>query len=345
MRNKQVGFTLIELMISLALGLIVVAAAILLFLTGQKSVAMQKGVAELQDNANFGLNYITKDIRLTNLNVKSASISDRTIYGGIVLTSAASSFVDKATDGVTKYPNLPHSISSLSDTLLTQSNGFTAAGSGNEWTGVSNVSDNGGTALNSDQLVIQYLPQYTLDTKGTSDESDDQYVGGFDCEGNELRFAKASGLQMVVQRYFLRSDNNKAINESSPLALACDAGYYPINTPTAIANYGGAGEIILKRVDHFRVLLGVQFANGSHRYLPISTYMALTSPRPRILSVQLGALVRSTQSMGGDSAIKTGQTFQVLDQTVKVKTSTDPRYIRQVVSQTIALRNALGERE
>lgn len=58
MNNKQQGFTLVELIISLALGLMVVAAAILLFLTGQKSVAMQKGVAELQDNANFGLNYI-----------------------------------------------------------------------------------------------------------------------------------------------------------------------------------------------------------------------------------------------------------------------------------------------
>ena len=88
MKNKQLGFTLIELMISLALGLIVVAAAILLFLTGQKSVAMQKGVAELQDNANFGLNYITKDIRLTNLNVRSAAINDQTTYGGIVLTTS-----------------------------------------------------------------------------------------------------------------------------------------------------------------------------------------------------------------------------------------------------------------
>ena len=35
--KRQAGLTLIELMISLALGLIVVAAAIMLFLTGQKS--------------------------------------------------------------------------------------------------------------------------------------------------------------------------------------------------------------------------------------------------------------------------------------------------------------------
>ena len=64
MKKKQIGFTLIELMISLALGLIVVAASILLFLTGQKGVAMQKGVSELQDNANFGLNYITRTYAL-----------------------------------------------------------------------------------------------------------------------------------------------------------------------------------------------------------------------------------------------------------------------------------------
>ena len=325
MKNKQIGFTLIELMISLALGLIVVAAAILLFLTGQKSVAMQKGVAELQDNANFGLNYITKDIRLANLNVKSATINDQSPYGGVVLSSSN-------TEANT---NVYLTSAALAANLVSKG-GLT-----------SNVVENSsGTAVNSDQLVIQYLPQYVLDDKGTASTADDELVGGFDCEGNELRFNKATtGLQIVVQRYFLRTDTNKASNEGSPLALACDAGYYSLNTPNTIVGYGGSGEIIMKRVDHFRVLLGVQYANGAHRYFSIPSYMALTAPRPRILSIQLGVLSRSTQSMGGDSLIKADQTFQVLDQTVKLKAMTDPKYIRQVVSQTIALRNALGERE
>ena len=323
MKNKQLGFTLIELMISLALGLIVVAAAILLFLTGQKSVAMQKGVAELQDNANFGLNYITKDIRLTNLNVRSAAINDQTTYGGIVLTTSN-----------TESKSNVYLTGTALDADFISKNNLT-----------SNVVNSSDTAVNSDQLVIQYLPQYTLDDKGTASTTDDELVGGFDCEGTELRFNKAStGLQVVVQRYFLRADSNKATNESSALALACDAGHYALETPAAISSYGDAGEIIMKRVDHFRVLLGVE-ANGMHRYMPVSSYMALTAPRPRILSVQLGALVRSTQPLGNDAIIKSNQTFQVLDQTVKVKASTDPKYIRQVVSQTIALRNALGERE
>lgn len=57
------GFTLIELMIALALGLIVVAAGTALFLSAQKSYTSQQAVAQIQDNANFGLNYISKGLR------------------------------------------------------------------------------------------------------------------------------------------------------------------------------------------------------------------------------------------------------------------------------------------
>lgn len=348
--NSASGFTLVELMVALALGLIVVAAALLLFLTGQKSLAIQQGVAELQDNANFGLNYITQDIRLSNLNTKGAAINAQTLYGGIVFTSGDSAFVTSTTDttgSAIKHPNLPVSIVGLNATLLTQNNGIStaAAASSNGWTGISNVIDSTNTAVKSDQLVIQYVPQYTLDAKGTGADTDDVYIGGTDCEGTKLEFAKSAGLQVVVQRYFLREDSNRATSESSPLALACDAGYYARSgSPTAITSYGDAGEIIMKRVDHFRVLLGTKNGN-KYRYLSIADYMAVTPPRPRILSVQLGALVRSTQSVGADAAVKVDQEFKVLDQTVKAKEMTDPKYIRQVVSQTVALRNALGERE
>lgn len=86
--HHQTGITLIELMIALALGLIVSAAAIMLFLTGQKSYSLQQGVADLQDSANFGLDYIVRDIRLSNLNTVSSEVNDETSEGGIVLTSS-----------------------------------------------------------------------------------------------------------------------------------------------------------------------------------------------------------------------------------------------------------------
>lgn len=350
--SKQAGLTLLELMIALALGLVVSAAAVMLFLTGQKTYSLQQGAVDIQDNANFGLGYITKDLRYINLNTNSSLMNDRTHFGGVVLTSSENA--DKDTDGVTLLSNLTKTITGATAAvkLLSQSE-----------IGPSNVKA-GGVDAKSDQLVIQYKPQYILDDKGTtgSDEKtlDDEWVGGFDCEGTEIRFLVKEKKKdkdgkdvivdrpqrMVVQRYFLREDDNKANNEpNTPLALACDAGWYTDDTnPAAIENYGDAGQIIMKRVDYFHVMLGIENA-GKHRYISIKDYMKLTSPKPRILAVQFGVLARSSQSVGNDATLKEDHVFSVLDQNVKAVTTTGKlKYVRQAVSQTVALRNAFGER-
>ena len=298
----QKGFTLIELMIALALGLIVVAAAAMLFLTGVKSSQVQQGMADLQDNANFGLNYITQDVRLANLDTVEAAMNDALLHGGVVLSQS----------------NLPTGIrTNVNATLLSRSNGD-AVGSNNAWTGASNVTQN------SDQLVIQYKPAQ---------------IGGFDCEGREITTVD----RIVIQRYFLRVDANAGAGEGNPLALACDAGNY---SDTNLARYGDAGEIIMKRVDHFRVLLNVSNANGNRRYIGIHEYMALTGTKPRILGVSLGVLARSGQSTGQDVSTAQNNAFVVLDQDVAIGANGNPQgFIRQVVTQEVAIRNALGERE
>lgn len=338
---NQKGFTLIELMISLALGLIISAAAILLFLTGQKSLSMQQGTFDLQDNANFGLNYITKDLRLMNLNSTQAIATDQTILGGVVLTSSINAVDIGAAGTPIKVSNLSPKI--VGDTaavkLLSQSAGSAS------WSGVSNVQV-GVTDRKSDQLTIQYMPQYRIEDRGTGTSKVSTYVGGYDCEGNELTFPVSSGRHMVVQRYFLRVDANKSANEpNQALALACDAGSYPELNPTVVTGFGDAGEIIMKRVDYLRVLLGVQSSNG-RRYMSVNEYMTSSTPHPRIVSVQFGVLARSLQSISDTKSIKSDQNFLVLDQTVTVKTpvAPAPKYVRQVISQTIALRNAIGER-
>lgn len=302
MKAEQ-GFTLIELMIALALGLIVVAAAAMLFLTAVKSSQVQDGMADLQDNANFGLNYITQDIRLANLNAVAAAMNDTVSEGGIVLSQLNL--------------NLPDSVrNNIDDALLSQSNGD-VAGDDNAWTGASNVTQS------SDQLVIQYRPTE---------------IGGFDCEGREITTVD----RVIIQRYFLRVDANAGAGEGNPLALACDAGNYDdIN----LARYGDAGEIIMKRVDHFRVLLNVSNAAGNRRYIGIHEYMALAGDKPRILGVNLGVLARSGQATGRENSTAQNNAFVVLDQDVAIGENGNPQgFIRQVVTQEIALRNAFGER-
>lgn len=352
---RQLGFTLIELMLSLALGLILSAAAIFLFLSGQKSYLIQLGLLNNQDNANFGMNYLIKDIQLANLNNPIGGISDQTAVGGIVLTSSLN-----ATKDALKTPqsNLFRTIvGTTANVNLLSRSAESSAGTAPAWTGVSNVQNREGD-LRSDQLVIQYIPQYKKDDMGTANELDDVWRGGFDCEGRELTFrinnpgnGDPFGRQVVVQRYFLREDVNAVPNTepNRPLALVCDSGIYAADTrtnPTTILGYGGTGEIVMSRAEYLRILLTVQNENNTFRYVSIAEYMALPAPHPKIIAIQLGVLTRSTQPVGADSLIKDDQQFRVLDQVVTVKKDTNikTKYVRQVVTQSIALRNALGDR-
>lgn len=360
--KSQQGFTLIELMIALALGLVVTAAAMLLFLTAQKSYSLQKGMGNLQDNANFGLNLITKDIRLSNLNTFSSAMNDETSHGGIVLTSSVN-----ATKTVVTAPEVAEPLSNLYKTIK----GVTAetkllSRSASHASNVSCVAATdsnvqaantckAGTALQSDQLTVQYKPQYVKDGEN--------WFGGYDCEGVKIEFPVKSGttvnpLRMIVQRYFLVVDDSVDQNESNePLALACEAGWYSeTGSPEKISRFDSKTygqfsdknpQIIMKRVDHFRVLLEVQ-AENQLRYISVADYMATQAgTRPRILAVQIGALMRSAQTVGSDAVYKADQQFTVLDQTVVVKKSEknqQVKYVRQVVTQTVALRNTFGER-
>lgn len=294
MRYSQRGLTLIELMVSLVLGLIIVAAAVMLFITGQKSFALQQGAADIQDNANFALNYIVKDIRMANLNNSSAIMTKNLSHAGIVVAT------DNITDATS---STPISASAVSQT--------------------SNVN------VGSDQLVIQYLP--------TQSQVDN---GLFDCEGTQVTDASV----YVIERYFVRQDANINNNETSAtaLALACAAGRS--NNLTAFNNDNG--QIIMKRVDYFHVLLVAENSAGNFQDMTISNYIANTST-PRIVGVKIAVLARSNQSVGAESNIDLTKSFTVLNQPVTLNSAiqTMPaKNLRQVITQTVAIRNALGDR-
>lgn len=65
--NAQKGFTLIELMIALTLGLLISAAALMIFLSSQRSLAIQAGMGDIQQNTIFGLSALTHELRHANL--------------------------------------------------------------------------------------------------------------------------------------------------------------------------------------------------------------------------------------------------------------------------------------
>ncbi|WP_374666302.1 PilW family protein [Acinetobacter sp.] len=304
--KKQAGFTLIELMISIGLGLIIVAAALLLFLSGQRNAAMQKSTVDLQDDQNFGLAYIAKNIRQANLNSPTASLSSGSNLAGIVFTTA----------------NISNKITGVESKFLTMTPTSGDAGK-------SNMNLKGGATYYNDQLVIQYRPTET---------------GGYDCAGNLINRTDI----YILERYFVRTDSNGGGTDAARSALACASSRYLANLTAATdlessttAGLYGNGEIIMKRVDLFRVRFLVQIG-ANKRYVTITQYKAIT-PAPRILAVQLGIIARAPDGTT-ERSVSASQEFSIFNQTVTPKTDFSGRYIRTPIMQTVALRNALGDR-
>jgi len=72
MKNNQVnqirrvhGFTLVELLIAMTLGLMVIASAITVFSGSRKSIELNSALTDIQDSARFAMDTITRDIRMS----------------------------------------------------------------------------------------------------------------------------------------------------------------------------------------------------------------------------------------------------------------------------------------
>ena len=127
-RTQSAGFTLIELMISLVLGLLISAAVMQVYIISTRTATVQQSASEVQDSAIFSLQAIEDHIRLANLGNPISNIKDITNHGGIVLTAT-----------------------NLGTTNATDAKYFTTSADSTGWTGLSNV-----TGVESDQLTIQY---------------------------------------------------------------------------------------------------------------------------------------------------------------------------------------------
>lgn len=373
---SQQGYTLIELMVALALGLLISAAAIQLFITSQTTFSLQQGGADVQDTSIFGLEVMSRNVRMANYGGGRPIVNDFTPIGGLVFTS------DSAKETARLGATIPVSVNLqgvklsnafVKDALLIRGTGVTPVGSAanNEWTGVSNVNIIGGGAAQSAQLVIQYrAPQDIFDCEGRlargprmSNQAGDTLGQTRDAAGGSIPARMIDG-DVVVERYFLRKDTSGVAvgeNGARALVLACDAGRYGLNDQKQInenaiplQDFGDAGQVLMTRVDHFDIRLGVELAPDRLRYYTVKDYLAIKPPvvggagvaRPRVVSLQLAVLARA-QGKSANQALDANQTYQMLDQEVRISApdSSDGKsgYIRKVYGTSIALRNGRGE--
>lgn len=317
------GFTLIELMIALVLGLLIVAAGLAVFLSGSRSVNFQSGMGELQQNANFGLSLVTHDLRHTNLNTASSQrVNSRVLGSGIIF----------------KKENLPVSLYTLPN-LETQ---LTALQS----------KDDDNTSGKSDRLTIQYTPETTtiINCEGTN-------VGTAVAPASDLvivqRYYLAESPQQVPGEptaYSLYCDAGSYPKSGAPTII------------TGLGVHGANNaQQMMQRIDAFKVRLGVKNPSGNLRYMTIDDYVeAMTTIRAacaipivedscaktylQVASIEIGILSRSTGTIGSNANLNTQTTFNLAGTDVALagEAALNKKYLRQAVNQVVAIRNTLG---
>ena len=304
----QQGFTLIELMISLVLGLLISAAVIQVFLTSQRVDRIQNAGSEIQDSAVFGIQSIEQQLRLANLGNDGVPLNDKTALGGVVLTASVTN-----ADAVNVITS-----TQLEKGYLTRSHDMDSAGGIHKWNGsLSN------TGEKSDQLTFQYT-----NTTG-------QIL--YDCEGEKIELN-----ERVISRYFLTEDTVKTNKDRKDLNLNCDAGRIASNG--VLTNFMEAGQTIVKNVDQFNIRLGVKnsvvnsgVASYGYTETSVKDYMNLTTEKPYITNIKVALLTRSKSNSPDDSA----STFNIFSTTQTLKPETNaPKYLRRVYETNTLLRNA-----
>ncbi|WP_296406041.1 prepilin-type N-terminal cleavage/methylation domain-containing protein [Psychrobacter sp.] len=147
------GFTLIELMLSMSLGLLISAAAFQLFTHSISSQRLQQSMSDVQDVAVFGFNAMSKEIAHANLGA-SYPMRQNSAWTGIVLTGSEQG------EQITK-EGLPIKVGNLRGVRGIES----------EWLTRNNAGPSNIVArTKSDQLTIQYRAPYN----------------SYDCEGRHI---------------------------------------------------------------------------------------------------------------------------------------------------------------
>lgn len=327
--KRQSGFTLVELMISLVLGLLISAAVMQIYLANVRSATLQEAGSSIIDSNVFGIPVIEEHIRLANLGL-AGTVNDTSEGSGIVLTQTGN------LKGIKLNGNADVPLA-----LLTNTGDVTAVGTGNQWSAK--------TATNtpSGQLTIQFRAPQNM----------------YDCEGNlalgprEVNINKVKKIidgQIVIERYYLHAQDASKPNQ---LSLYCDAGKYitedmdeyseqgqasspstVLSDKNVIKDFGDKGIAIVEQMDYFDVLLGTR-DGGNIRYYTVKQYKDSLS-KPEIISVKIGGVIRSNNVV---QTSELNNEFSVLGKNIKLKadaTDVEKKYLRFAFQNEIALRNA-----
>ncbi len=195
-QQKQKGFSLIELMVSMAIGLVVLGALIFTYLSSLKGNSNAQAQAQVSEDSQIALNIIAQNIRQAGFVSGNVAGIDLTLgRGGFAFFGCDTGFANDTTAAV------PGKTSA----------GIAAAN-------MSALTCNAASAANANGVAASFAVAYEADTNNTK-----QSTAGFVTDCNGYGLGVASGI-VVENRFFLQ--NGTLYCSGSQVAVAGAAPVY-----------------------------------------------------------------------------------------------------------------------
>lgn len=339
-RSKQAGFSLIELMIALVIGLMIIAGVLQVFVGSTITYSMQSGLSKIQENGRFAMSFLTRDIRQAGY----TGCSKNTTFANTIrdASGAIPSFVD-ITDLVGGQDNVvgtavqgdPLDKTDVVEVRFADVGGGCDIDSHNSNAASIQCEANhafkkGEVLLITDCSHTAVFQQSNVNNNGTVSVIVHNTGAGTDnctkglgdpvlcaTNGTAYQFNNGTVMRMSAYRYYVA---NNTLGEP---ALYRDS--------IATGTTGATASELVEGIENMQVLYGEDTSGDgtANYYVPFDE----VSDADDIISIRVSLLVRSIE----DNIVKGTQTISYNGSTIPFS---DGR-LRKVFTSTIALRNRL----
>lgn len=354
-KQSEQGFTLIELMIALLLGLIITAAVAQIYVTSIRTSTTQRAAAGILDANVYGLQHMENSLRMAGLGL-SDSARLGTACSGILVANPTivttqdvmKCMLDKGAVDVPVVTTGYHIWSQAGDLPI---GGYSPA-----------TPNTNNTAM--PQLTVQYrAPVHMRDCEGRM-ALGPRRATVVDMATSTTEEKDIDG-QVIIERYFATR------NSEGVLELYCDAGRYSIEVVVgesseitsnpelnaAVLGLAGVSELadfdsndpdgpalVISGIDDFQIQFGVRTPTGII-YQSIRDYMLdpnSANDSTEIVAVKMGILAKGIVAAPEQDMPTNNPSYIILGRTVQMNGDQPTNFIRRVYETNTMLRNARG---
>jgi type IV pilus assembly protein PilW len=238
-RFHQTGVTLIELMISITMGLVILAAILSLYLSTIPTSKQSEETARLSEDAAVAMNYLTGYIRMAGFSFPQANVPGNTV----IQDSLAKGFIDSnlAGAGIRGCDNGFSNPKASSAALLTCSEGL-----GNSSISIRFEGDINNTTPSSGNPTDCLSQAITSNTPSS-------FTGSADYKLIESRFFVATGADSGVPELFCAGNGDGKGFTDQPIIQ---------NVESLVIRYGIAGDATSQNITQYLTAAGVDALAG-----------------------------------------------------------------------------------